>query len=130
MAEILGISCCCHSCHIPCLYSKEQGKHCHDHKNDPSLNDITHITIGNSNINDLRHLQRDKNFRTSRITKSGASMDCFLYSRMDLKSVLFIFFLPPCIKIVRFLTLYIIQTRKKNGNCFLSGSQNLHIFRS
>ena len=62
MSQVFGIACCCVGCHITGLYAEKQCKHCHHNQNDSSLYDVAQITLGDTDINDLGHLQGDQNF--------------------------------------------------------------------
>ena len=60
MPEILGVSGSGNRGHISGLHSEKQRQHGHDHKDHASLHDISKISAGNTDINDLRHLHGDQ----------------------------------------------------------------------
>jgi len=62
VAQVLGVSGTCDCCHVTSLNTKEQGKHSHDYKNQTALQNVGHISICDSYIDDFGHLEWNQNF--------------------------------------------------------------------
>ena len=62
MTKIFRISCRCNCCHISGLHAKKQREHRHCDQDDSPLYDVSQITVGDTNVDDLCHLQRNEHF--------------------------------------------------------------------